>query len=73
MPGGLLTDLYELNMAASYLRRGMDANATFSLYVRTLPPERGFVVVAGLESSLGFLEREAHELGVGLGGVRRVV
>jgi nicotinate phosphoribosyltransferase len=56
MPGALLTDLYELNMAASYLRRGMDANATFSLYVRTLPPERGFVVVAGLESSLAFLE-----------------
>ena len=23
MPGGLLTDLYELNMAASYLRRSM--------------------------------------------------
>jgi nicotinate phosphoribosyltransferase len=56
MPGALLTDLYELNMAASYLRRGMRADATFSLYVRTLPPERGFVVVAGLESSLAFLE-----------------
>ena len=28
MPGGLLTDLYELNMAASYLRRGMSADAT---------------------------------------------
>ena len=31
-------------MAASYLRRGMDAPATFSLYVRSLPPERGFLV-----------------------------
>jgi nicotinate phosphoribosyltransferase len=56
MPGALLTDLYELNMAASYLRRGMVAEATFSLYVRTLPPQRGFVVVAGLESAIGFLE-----------------
>jgi nicotinate phosphoribosyltransferase len=53
---GLLTDLYELNMAASYLRRGMDASATFSLYVRSLPPERGFVVAAGLEGCLEFLE-----------------
>jgi nicotinate phosphoribosyltransferase len=52
----LLTDLYELNMAASYLRRGMNAEATFSLFVRDLPPERGFVVAAGLEGCLEFLE-----------------
>ena len=32
MPGGLLTDLYELNMAASYLRRSMTGQATFSLF-----------------------------------------
>ncbi len=56
MPGALLTDLYELNMAASYLRRGMTESATFSLYVRKLPPERGFLVAAGLEHCLGFLE-----------------
>ncbi len=56
MPGALLTDLYELNMAASYLRRGMTSPATFSLYVRTLSPHRGFLVTAGLESCLGFLE-----------------
>jgi len=48
VPGGLLTDLYELNMAASYLRRGMTADATFSLYVRNVPDERGFLVAAGL-------------------------
>jgi len=36
MPSALLTDLYELNMAASYLRRGMDEEATFSLFVRRL-------------------------------------
>jgi nicotinate phosphoribosyltransferase len=56
MPGGLLTDLYELNMAASYLRRGMTAPATFSLSVRSLPPERGFAVAAGLAPALAFLE-----------------
>ncbi|MGZ8580142.1 MAG: nicotinate phosphoribosyltransferase [Actinomycetota bacterium] len=56
MPGGLLTDLYELNMAASYLRRDMDGLATFSLYVRGLPKARGFLVAAGLEPCLDFLE-----------------
>src|SRR6266571_964038 len=56
MPGGLLTDLYELNMAASYLRRGMTGLATFSLFVRRLPPERGFLVAAGLADCLDFLE-----------------
>jgi len=61
MPGGLLTDLYELNMAASYLRRGMTAPATFSLYVRGLPAERGFLVAAGLEPCLDFLESFSFE------------
>ena len=56
MPGGLLTDLYELNMAASYLRRSMTAPATFSLFVRRLPRNRGFLVAAGLEDCLAFLE-----------------
>ncbi|MGH2680766.1 MAG: nicotinate phosphoribosyltransferase [Actinomycetota bacterium] len=56
MPGGLSTDLYELNMAASYLRRGMDGPATFSLYVRDMPKQRGFLVAAGLDDCLRFLE-----------------
>ncbi len=56
MAMGLLTDLYELNMAASYLRRGMTEPATFSLFVRKLPPDRSFLVTAGLEDCLRFLE-----------------
>jgi nicotinate phosphoribosyltransferase len=56
MPGALLTDLYELNMAASYLRRDMTGPATFSLFVRNLPPLRGFLVSAGLEACLDALE-----------------
>jgi nicotinate phosphoribosyltransferase len=56
MANGLLTDLYELNMAASYLRRGMAAPATFSLFIRRLPPDRGFLVVCGLADCLAFLE-----------------
>jgi nicotinate phosphoribosyltransferase len=55
-PSGLLTDLYELNMAASYLQRGMGGEATFSLFIRQLPPARGFLVAAGLEPCLDFLE-----------------
>jgi nicotinate phosphoribosyltransferase len=52
----LLTDLYELNMAASYMRRHMSGPATFSLFARRLPDTRGFLVAAGVESCLDFLE-----------------
>ena len=57
----LLTDLYELNMVASYLRRRMTASATFSLFVRRLPATRGFIVAAGVESCLDFLEQLRFE------------
>jgi nicotinate phosphoribosyltransferase len=57
----LLADLYELNMVASYLRRGMDGAATFSLFVRRLPATRGFIVAAGVESCLDFLEQLRFE------------
>jgi nicotinate phosphoribosyltransferase len=55
MGRALLTDLYELNMAASYLRRGMTAPATFSLFVRSLPAGWGFLVACGLQDCLRFL------------------
>jgi nicotinate phosphoribosyltransferase len=61
MPTALLTDLYELNMAAIYLRRGMVGQATFSLFVRNLPPNRGFLVAAGLADCLTYLERFRFE------------
>ncbi|HYX92178.1 MAG TPA: nicotinate phosphoribosyltransferase [Myxococcaceae bacterium] len=53
----LLTDLYELTMAASYVAHGMTGPATFDLFVRALPPERNFLVVCGLEQALRYLER----------------
>ncbi|MGH3477038.1 MAG: nicotinate phosphoribosyltransferase [Nocardioidaceae bacterium] len=53
----LATDLYEVTMALSYLREGMTAPATFSLFVRDLPPERGFLVAAGLQTALRYLDR----------------
>jgi nicotinate phosphoribosyltransferase len=45
----LLTDLYELTMAASYLEHGFNEPACFSLSVRRLPPRRGYLVAAGTE------------------------
>ena len=53
---GLLTDLYELTMAAGYLQTRFDACATFELFVRHLPPHRNYLVAAGLEQALEFLE-----------------
>jgi nicotinate phosphoribosyltransferase len=52
----LFTDLYELTMAASYFQHQMFAPATFSLFVRQLPPNRGFLVAAGLADVVRFLE-----------------
>ncbi|MEU5982518.1 nicotinate phosphoribosyltransferase [Streptomyces sp. NPDC047434] len=51
------TDLYEVTMALSYLREDMRGPATFSLFVRDLPPGRGFLVAAGLEPALDRLSR----------------
>ena len=52
----LFTDLYELTMAASYLREGMNDRATFSLFVRKLPKARSFLIAAGLEDVLTYLQ-----------------
>lgn len=48
-------------MAASYIGRGMGGRATFSLFARHLPPDRGFLVAAGLEDCLAFLEQFSFE------------
>ena len=52
----LLTDLYELTMAASYYENHMVVPATFSLFVRNYPPGRTYLVAAGLEDVLTYLE-----------------
>lgn len=52
----LLTDLYELTMAAAYHARGMDQTATFDLFIRELPEKRNFLVVCGLDQALEYLE-----------------
>ncbi len=53
----LSTDLYELTMMAGYHTAGLDAPATFELYVRELPPHRSFLVAAGLEQALAYLQQ----------------
>jgi nicotinate phosphoribosyltransferase len=52
----LLTDLYQINMMQAYLDRGATDTAVFELFARNLPPRRGFLVAAGLEQALQFLE-----------------
>ncbi len=52
----LATDLYELTMLAGYDIIEVDARATFELSVRRLPPNRAFLVAAGLEQALEYLE-----------------
>ena len=53
---GLLTDLYELTMAAGYFEAGKSAeSATFELLIRRLPKNRDYVLVAGLHQALEYL------------------
>jgi len=51
------TDLYQLTMMAGYFKRGMlPIRATFELFVRRLPRNRAYLVAAGLDQALAYLE-----------------
>lgn len=52
----LTTDLYELNMVQAYLDRDEDKEAVFEFFVRRLPERRGFLLAAGLDDALIYLE-----------------
>ena len=52
----LLTDLYQLTMLQAYFAQGMNDIAVFEFFVRRLPQNRGFLMAAGLEQVLQFLE-----------------
>jgi nicotinate phosphoribosyltransferase len=56
LAGPLLTDLYEITMAAGYWARGLQDQATFSVFVRNPERKRNFFVAAGLEFLLQELE-----------------
>lgn len=54
---GLMTDLYELTMAAGYHVHGMaDQRVSFELWMRRLPKDRNYLVTAGLEQVVHYLE-----------------
>jgi len=65
MPAGenhtLLTDLYQLTMAQAYFRERRTAAATFSLFIRSYPPDRGYFVSAGLQDVLEYIESFAFD------------
>ena len=52
----LLTDLYQLTMMQAYLDHGDTDTAVFEFFARTLPERRGFLIAAGLEQALDYLE-----------------
>jgi nicotinate phosphoribosyltransferase len=52
----LFTDLYELTMAQAYQAESMEQPAVFELFFRKMPAQRNYMVAAGLEDVLGYLE-----------------
>ncbi len=52
----LHTDFYQLTMSAIYYAKNCKATATFSLFAHNLPDPRNFIVAAGLEQALDYLE-----------------
>lgn len=57
----LFTDLYELTMLQAYHREAMDGVAVFDLFVRELPDSRNFLLVAGIDEALRYLEQLRFE------------
>jgi nicotinate phosphoribosyltransferase len=65
----LFADYYEFTMMRAYFELGMHEKATFSLFVRRLPPTRNFLLACGLSDllddieALHFGEKEIEALG----------
>jgi len=53
----LFTDLYELTMAQVYFKRRMNDRAYFEVFVRKLPDNWGFFVMAGLWEIASYLQQ----------------
>jgi nicotinate phosphoribosyltransferase len=54
----LLTDLYQLTMAACYTGEGLEQRtASFELFVRRLPADFGYLIAMGLPQALDYLEK----------------
>ena len=52
----LCTDLYQLTMAAGYFEKGIEHTSTFELFVRAFPPRRSYLLAAGLEQAVEYLQ-----------------
>ncbi len=52
----LFVDLYELTMLQAYWREGRDEMGVFQLFMRRLPSQRNFLIAAGLDDFLSYLE-----------------
>jgi nicotinate phosphoribosyltransferase len=52
----LLTDLYQLTMLQGYFEQQMNETAVFEFFVRKLPRQRNFLVAAGLQETLEYLQ-----------------
>jgi nicotinate phosphoribosyltransferase len=52
----LLTDLYQLTMLQGYWQHRMNEIAVFEFFVRKLPTHRNFLLAAGLEQAIVYLE-----------------
>ena len=52
---GLITDLYELTMAAAYFENGLHHRAVFEMFTRKLPRRRAYLIVAGIQQALEYL------------------
>jgi nicotinate phosphoribosyltransferase len=59
----LLIDQYQLTMLQAYLDAGMTDVAVFEFFVRKLPAEWNFLVAAGLDDVLGYLEELTFSAG----------
>jgi len=55
-PSILLTDFYQLTMLQAYFDHGLEETAVFEFFVRKLPAKRNFLLAAGLEQVLDYLE-----------------
>ncbi len=51
----LLTDLYQLTMNAAYFYSGKNDEATFDLFIRSLPEDWGYYIACGIEDALDYL------------------
>ena len=51
----LMTDLYQLTMAAGYFENNMNHQASFELFVRKMPEQRGYMIFAGLDQVAQYL------------------